>query len=63
MLDRETKRRLADRLEGWEIVDFLQLSAEDIIDTFEEEIIQHLEDVLEFAGLRDEDDEEESDRN
>lgn len=52
MLDNELKKLLIDRLEGWELCEFLQLSIEDVIEAFEDEIIQNLDDVLELAGLR-----------
>ena len=52
MLSRDTKDRLADRLEGWELVDFLQIPVEEVIDAFEDTIIQHLDDVNEFAGVK-----------
>lgn len=51
-IDRETKKAIADRLTGWEIVDFLQISADEIIEVFEQEIEDNLIDVLDFADLR-----------
>jgi predicted house-cleaning noncanonical NTP pyrophosphatase (MazG superfamily) len=52
IVNKEIKDALADRLEGWEIVDFLQISAEDVIEAFEDKIIENLDDVLELANLR-----------
>ena len=48
----ELKKAIADRLEGWELVDFLQISAEDVIEAFEDRVIENLEDVKDFADLR-----------
>jgi len=53
VLDREVKKALVDRLEGWELIEFLQIPVDYIIDAFEDEIIENLEDVLEFANLVD----------
>lgn len=52
MLGPELKDILADRLEGWELVEFLQIPVQDVIEIFEDEILANLEDVKEFAGLR-----------
>lgn len=46
---------VTDRLEGWELIEFLQVSIEEVLasaldnDWINEE---NVEDVLEFAGLR-----------
>lgn len=52
MLNKELKNILADRLEGWELVDFLQIDIDTVIDAFEDEIEENLADVLEFANIR-----------
>lgn len=52
MINKELKKILADRLEGWELVDFLQIDIDTVIDAFEDEIEENLEDVLEFAGIK-----------
>jgi len=52
MLNKELKNILADRLEGWELVDFLQIDIDTVIDAFEDEIEENLDDVLEFAGIK-----------
>ena len=52
MLNKEIKEILADRLEGWELVDFLQIDIDTVIDAFEDEIEENLDDVLEFAGIK-----------
>ncbi len=51
-INKDTKAAIADRLEGWELFDFLQITIEDVIELFEDEIEENLEDVLEFCGLR-----------
>lgn len=48
----EFEKILADRLEGWEIVDFLQISSEEIIAAFEDRIYDNREDLEDFCGLR-----------
>lgn len=52
MLTKEQKAILADRLEAWELVEFLQIPVEDVIDIFEDNIIEHFEDVSEYIDLR-----------
>ena len=52
MLDKELKEALIDRLEGWELVEFLQLDIRTIVEEFEDEIEESLADVLEFAGIK-----------
>lgn len=55
---------IIDRLEGWELVEFLQVPIEDILEVaMENEWIneENIDDLLDFAGLRKgENDEEES---
>lgn len=52
VVTKEFKAALADRCEGWEIAEFLQLSAEDLIEMFEEEIEVNFDDLAEWIGLR-----------
>lgn len=52
-LPEHVKAALVDRLEGWELVDFLQITIEDVVEAFEETIIENLEDVEDFLNLRD----------
>lgn len=51
MLDEDVKKALADRLESWEIVDFLEVDVYDVIELLEDQILDKLNDVLEFAGI------------
>lgn len=57
-LDKNTKNAIIDRLEGWELVDFLQIPIEAVIEAFESQILENLEDVEDFVGLRNKDEEE-----
>lgn len=59
MLDRETKARIIDYFTGTELVDYLQIPTEDIVEIFEEEIEDNLDEIEEFIGLRKEDEEAE----
>lgn len=50
ILDREEleaslKSAIIDRFEAWELVDFLNISTEEVVDIFEEELLQHIEEV------------------
>lgn len=51
-MDKEFRQILYDRFEGWEIVEFLQIPIEEIVDIFEDRIIENLEDVEDLAGIR-----------
>lgn len=51
MLDDEIKEALADRLESWELVEFLNIDVHDIIELLEDDILNKLPDVLEFARI------------
>lgn len=61
MITKELKSALIDRLEGWELVDFLSIDIEDVISSFEEQILENIEDVREFIGLKDENNEYQED--
>lgn len=51
MVTEELKKLLIDRFESWELVEFLQLPIEDIVEYFEDEIIENEEDILELLGV------------
>jgi hypothetical protein len=53
-MDQETKERIADYFDPWELVSFLgeKLSTRDIIDAFEDEIEDVLEEIEEEMGIR-----------
>ena len=47
-LDPLIRSAICDRLEGWELIDFLGIDIETVVDVFEEEILENLEDVIEL---------------
>lgn len=53
-MDNETKERIADYYEPWELVSFLgkKLSTRDIIDAFEDEVEDALSDIEEDMGVK-----------
>lgn len=51
MLDKETKARIADYFDAVDLVDFLNLRVTDIIEAFEVEIEEHLDDIEEEMGM------------
>ena len=51
-VDEETKKRIEDFFEGFELVEFLQISVTEIIERFEEEVEEHLDDIEELIGVR-----------
>lgn len=61
MLTREVKERIADFFTATELVDFLCLQTEDILESIEDFIEASLDDIEEFMGLRANDGEEEDD--
>lgn len=58
MIDQDFKQKLIDRFEGFELVEFLQISTEEVIDAFEDIIEDNIEDVAELLGVRIQDDDE-----
>jgi len=40
-MDEEFKKRLIDRLEGWELVELLNINIEDIIHIFSDDVEEH----------------------
>jgi len=58
-MDDELKQAIIDRLEGWELVDFLQIPIERVVEAFEEDIEENIDDVEDFVGLRVNNDDEE----
>lgn len=55
MLDKTTKERLADFFDPYELVELLDVKTEDVIDAFEIEVEDALDDLEELMGI-DEDD-------
>ena len=52
MLDKETRERIADFFDGPDLVDFLQVPVSDVVDAFEVEIEDNLDEIEEMIGLR-----------
>ena len=50
----EIRTALIDRYEGYEIVELLQLSAEEVIDALEEIIVENLDRIREELGMEEE---------
>ena len=46
-MDKETRAKIADYFEGFELIEFLQITVEDVIERFEDEIEEKLDDILE----------------
>lgn len=57
-LDPLVRQSIINRLEPWDLVDFLQIPIDDIVDNFENEILDNLDDILDLIGLVREDEEE-----
>lgn len=51
-MDSETRKRIEDFFTSFELVEFLQLSIEDVIDAFEAEVEEHLDEIEELIGVR-----------
>jgi hypothetical protein len=51
-VDEETRKRIEDFFEGFELVEFLQLPVSEILLAFEEEVEEHLGEIEELIGVR-----------
>jgi hypothetical protein len=51
-MDNETRKRIEDFFEGFELVEFLQLHVSEILDRFEDEVIEALDEIEELMGVR-----------
>ncbi len=51
-MDDLLKARIADFFEGYELAEFLQLKSEDIVERFEEEILEALDDIEELMNVQ-----------
>jgi hypothetical protein len=51
-VDTETSKRIEDFFEGFELVEFLQISVSDVIEAFEDEIEEHLDEIEELMQVR-----------
>jgi len=59
----ELHKAILDRLEPWELVEYLQIPMVEIIDAFEELIEDKMIDLQEFVGLTLDDEEMDTDYN
>lgn len=50
-LDPVIRAALIDRYEAWELVEFLNISTERIVDLIEDDILENLEDLKEELGM------------
>lgn len=48
MIDNEFKKQLIDRFTGDELCDYLQLTSEDVVEAFEDAILDAEDDLREF---------------
>lgn len=51
-MDTETRKRIEDFFEGFELVEFLQLDVSDVIEAFEEQVEEALDEIEELIGVR-----------
>lgn len=51
-MDTETRKRIEDFFEGFELVEFLQIPVSEIIERFEDEVEETLEEIEELIGVR-----------
>lgn len=51
-MDKETKARIADFFESWELAEFLRTPVDEFIDAFEEEIEEALDDIEELMDVK-----------
>lgn len=59
----ELHKAIIDRLEPWELVEFLQIPMEEILEAFEDLIEDKIKDLQEFVGLTIDDEEVDNDYN
>lgn len=55
MLTEEERWRIIDYFESWELAEFLKLSIENLVDSFEDDIEDKLTDINELMGVKYED--------
>lgn len=48
-----------DRLEGWELVELLELTAEDICRNFEDEVMENINEIKDLLNIDTDDNEDE----
>jgi hypothetical protein len=50
-MDKDTKDRIIDYFDPWDLVEYLGLSTEDIVEAFEDTIEEKLEAIEELMGV------------
>lgn len=53
MINKETMDRLSDYFDAYDLVELLGLKTQDIIDAFEPEVEDALDDLMDIMGLND----------
>ena len=43
-------KAVTDKMEGWELVEFLNISIEDVVEAFRDRIIDNIDDVEDFLN-------------
>lgn len=51
-MDEETRKRIEDFFEGFELVEFLQIPVSEVFDAFEDTIEEYLDEVEELMQVR-----------
>jgi hypothetical protein len=54
-MDKESKQRIADYFDPWALVEFLGLTTEQVVDAFEDEIEESIDDIEEEMGYKHDD--------
>jgi hypothetical protein len=49
--DKEFKKRVADYFDPWDLIQYLGITSEDIIEAFEAEVFEAQEDIEELMGI------------
>ncbi len=60
MSKEELYKLLNDRFEGWELVEILEITAEDICRAFEDEVHDNLEELKDLLGIDEIEEDDES---
>jgi hypothetical protein len=55
MLDKETKNRIADFFSKEDLIELLEVTVDDVIDAFEPEIEEALDDLNDIMGVSEDD--------
>lgn len=58
---KELKQKISDSLTSWELVDYLCIPIEDLVEILEDYIIDNVEDLEDYLGIKSENDDDETD--